>query len=109
MRYILAVVLAAIAIATAIDLARLARGWNEELAIESPLAHVAPFVEDPHTPRLARRVLLVVIDGLGADEARLPFLDELRRRGASATARVPYPTVSRPNYVTILTGVPPRD
>src|SRR5207244_4944975 len=37
-RYFLAIALAGIAIATAIDLARLARGWNEELAIESPLA-----------------------------------------------------------------------
>jgi len=50
-----------------------------------------------------------VIDGLRADQSGLPYLDELRRRGAAATARVPYPTISRPNYVTILTGVPPRD
>lgn len=54
-------------------------------------------------------MVLIIVDGLGIDEARPPYLDELRRRGAAATARVPYPTISRPSYVTILTGVPPRD
>ena len=54
-------------------------------------------------------MLLVVIDGLGARESQLPFLDDLRARGASTTARTSYPSISRPNYVTILTGVPPRD
>ncbi len=54
-------------------------------------------------------MVLVIIDGLGADEARLPYLDELRARGVAAIARVSYPSISRPSYVTILTGVPPRD
>lgn len=61
------------------------------------------------TPRLARRVILVIVDGLGAAESELPFLDALRAKGASTIARVPYPTISRPNYVTILSGVPPAD
>jgi Type I phosphodiesterase / nucleotide pyrophosphatase len=102
-------VLAAISIASAIVLALRAQHWNDELAIVSPLARMPPLVIDPHTPRLARRVVMVVIDGLGIDEANLPFLDELRTRGAAATARVPYPTISRPNYVTLLSGVPPAD
>ena len=103
-------VLALVAIALAFALAYRARAWNDELAlIPAPLTGESPHVDDPHTPRLTRRVLLVVIDGLGAGESQLPFLDELRARGASTVARTSYPSISRPNYVTILSGVPPRD
>jgi type I phosphodiesterase/nucleotide pyrophosphatase len=76
--------------------------------VEPALTHVAPALEQPHTPRLARRVFLVVIDGLRLDRSyELPFLDELRRRGVDSEATSHYPTWSRPNYVSILTGVPP--
>ena len=77
--------------------------------VEPALARVAPAIEDPHTPRLARRVFLVVIDGLRLDRSyELPFLDELRRRGVDSEATSHYPSWSRPNYVSILTGVPPH-
>lgn len=73
------------------------------------LSHVPPAVPDPQTPRLARRVFLVIIDGMRADKSyELPFLDELRRRGIDSEAQSHYPSWSRPNYVSILTGVPPR-
>ncbi len=73
-----------------------------------PLARHAPAIEDPHTPRLARRVFLVIVDGLRLDRSyELPFLDSLRRTGLDAEASSHYPTWSRPNYVSILTGVPP--
>jgi hypothetical protein len=73
------------------------------------LAGTAPALADPHTPRLARRVFLAVIDGLRLDRSyELPFLDELRRRGVDSEATSHYPSWSRPNYVSILTGVPPR-
>ncbi|HEU4727491.1 MAG TPA: alkaline phosphatase family protein [Kofleriaceae bacterium] len=76
--------------------------------VEPPLARVAPAIEDPHTPRLARRVFLAVVDGLRLDRSyELPFLDELRRRGVDGEATSHYPTWSRPNYVSILAGVPP--
>ena len=72
------------------------------------LAKIAPVVPDPHTPRLARRVFLVIVDGLRLDKSyELPFLDELRRRGVDSEAQSHYPSWSRPNYVSILTGVPP--
>ena len=72
------------------------------------LARVAPALPDPHTPRLARRVYVVIIDGLRLDKSyELPYLDELRRRGVDTEAQSHYPTWSRPNYVSILTGVPP--
>src|SRR5512140_2648864 len=76
--------------------------------VEPALARLPPALQDPHTPRLARRVFLVVIDGLRLDRSyELPFLDELRRRGVDSEATSHYPTWSRPNYVSILTGVPP--
>jgi len=75
---------------------------------QPPLGRIAPVVEDPHTPRLARHVYLAIVDGLRLDRSyELPFLDELRRRGIDAEATSHYPTWSRPNYVSILTGVPP--
>jgi hypothetical protein len=77
--------------------------------VEPALARHAPAIQDPVTPRLARRVFLVVIDGLRLDRSyELPFLDELRRRGVDSEAMSHYPTWSRPNYVSILTGVPPH-
>ncbi len=76
--------------------------------IQPALARTAPALPDPHTPRLARRVFLVIIDGLRLDKSyELPFLDELRRGGVDTEATTHYPTWSRPNYVSILTGVPP--
>src|SRR5881394_1960417 len=72
------------------------------------LANAGPVLPDPHTPRLARRVYVVIIDGLRLDKSyELPFLDELRRKGVDSEAMTHYPTWSRPNYVSILTGVPP--
>ncbi len=81
-----------------------------DLEQETPaLAKVAPTVPDAHTPRLARRVFVVIIDGMRLDKSyELPFLDELRRRGVDGEAQSHYPSWSRPNYVSILTGVPPR-
>ncbi|HEY6037404.1 MAG TPA: alkaline phosphatase family protein, partial [Kofleriaceae bacterium] len=76
--------------------------------VQPALAKTAPVLPDPHTPRLARRVFLVIVDGLRLDKSyELPFLDELRRRGVDTEAQSHYPTWSRPNYVSILTGVPP--
>ena len=73
-----------------------------------PLTSIAPVIATASTPRLARRVFLVIIDGLrDASSHELPELDRLRELGTSATATSHYPTWSRPNYVSILSGVPP--
>lgn len=72
------------------------------------LARFEPELGDEPRPRLARRVFLVIIDGLRVRESiGLPYLDELRRRGIEANAASHYPTFSRPNYVSIVTGVQP--
>jgi hypothetical protein len=59
--------------------------------------------------RLTRRVVLVIIDGMRwHDSYELPYLNRLRSAGIDAKATSHYPSFSRPNYVTIVTGVPPE-
>lgn len=54
---------------------------------------------------LARRVVLVVVDGLRDDTShRLPFLESLRRQGAWTELRTRIPSYSKPNYAVLLTG-----
>src|SRR5258706_3321189 len=104
-----ALVLVAVATLGAVQLGMSAAGSSSEFGVAMPpLASVPPAIIDPHTPRLSRRVVLVVIDGLRFDVSQhQPFLDELRSRGIAAHASALYPTWSRPGYVTALTGVPP--
>ena len=110
-RHVVAAALALLVVGTlaAVQAARAGGGFMLDLEqVQPPLARIDPVVEDPHTPRLARRVFLVIVDGLRLDRSyELPFLDELRRRGVDAEAVAHFPTWSRPNYVSILTGVPP--
>jgi hypothetical protein len=76
---------------------------------EPALARVEPVLDPPPAPPLSRRVVLAVVDGLRLDASRrMPFLNRLRAAGVDAVAASPYPTYSKPNYVTILTGVPPE-
>ena len=85
-------------------------GLLGELEITQPtLAAVPPTIAASPAPGRAHRVILVIVDGLRErDSHDLPALDRLRRAGASTVARSHYPTWSRPNYVSILTGVPPE-
>lgn len=74
------------------------------------LSRVAPALDPttPPPPRLSQRVVLVIVDGLRYDTSReMPYLAELRAGGIDTEARSQYPTYSKPNYVNILTGVPP--
>src|SRR5687767_5808678 len=89
---------------------RAGASFMRDLEIKQPaLAEIAPWIDDPRTPRLARRVFVVIVDGLRSDHSyQLPFLDELRRRGIDLEAQSHYPSWSRPNYVSILTGVRPE-
>lgn len=61
---------------------------------------------------LARHVLLIGIDGMGAEGfqlARTPHLKQLAREGAlSIKARSVMPTVSSPSWGSILTGAGPE-
>ncbi len=104
-----ALVLLALGLGGALQAGRAGASFMRDLEQDTPaLAQIAPVVTPPGTPRLARRVFLVIIDGLRYDRSyQLPFLDELRRHGVDAAASSHYPTWSRPNYVSILTGVTP--
>jgi hypothetical protein len=79
-----------------------------KLNINEPLlATIPPQLGASRRP-LSRRVVLVIVDGLSQQHAYgLPLLDRLRGAGIDASATSHTPTISRPNYVTILTGVPP--
>jgi hypothetical protein len=64
----------------------------------------------PPTPGLARRLALVVIDGLSHDSARsLEGLLPLRREGVFRSLRVDFPTFTSPALVAMITGLSPRD
>jgi len=72
----------------------------------SPLAEPPP--PGPAGTRHSRRVTLVILDGLREDVSRaLPTLAALRLGGADLVADSHFPTLSLPNYVALLSGVPP--
>lgn len=59
--------------------------------------------------KFAKRIFLIVVDGLGAKSAAtMAHLSELKKKGAHFTALSPFPSLSRPGYTTILTGAPPE-
>lgn len=105
-----ALVLLLLGVNLAIQLGLQGSRFTERLNDRHPaLAAAAPEPGRIDRPRLARRVVLVIIDGLRTRESiGLPYLDGLRRRGIEANASSHYPTFSRPNYVSIVTGVPPQ-
>lgn len=81
--------------------------YRPSLNRERSDAGIAAATDPP--PRLARRLLIVILDGLRADTAEtMQFLQELASGGGAGVALSSYPTVSRPNYVAILTGCTPR-
>jgi 2,3-bisphosphoglycerate-independent phosphoglycerate mutase len=54
---------------------------------------------------LSRQVVVVLVDGLGLEPSRgLPFLNELRGRGADYTCRIGLPSLSLPGRAVMLTG-----
>jgi hypothetical protein len=56
-------------------------------------------------PALSRQVVLVLVDGLGLAGARsLPFLGELRARGADYDCRIGEPSLSLPGRAVMLSG-----
>ena len=81
-------------------------------AYRSPLAAQPPAPGAPLGDALTRRVVFVLIDGLRTDTAAnpqvMPFLNELRARGASATVRSEMPSYSAPGYTVLFTGAWPE-
>ncbi len=104
----MALVLTVVAGAVALLAWGAARAYLPELNIRKPaIAEYEPVLATP-TPRISRRVVLVIIDGLRLqDSFGRETLDRLRRTGIDAIATSHYPSISRPNHATIVTGVPP--
>jgi len=85
--------------------------------MDSLFAYRSPLHDNPPQPGerlgqpLTRRVVIVLIDALRADTAEkpdvMPYLDELRARGASATMHSQPPSYSAPGYSIIFTGAWP--
>jgi transketolase len=66
---------------------------------------------DPEPPPVppARRAIVVLVDGLRLDESiGMGSFEALRSEGVGAIVQLPLPTVSRPFYHAMLTGVPPE-
>ena len=105
---VLAAALLAIAAGTsALYAVRLAVDFLPRLNLQvSPLAE-APALTQSGRPPLADQVILVIADGLTLRDSHAPYLDSLRARGSHGAASSHPPTISRPNYVSIVTGVPP--
>ncbi|MBA3397483.1 MAG: alkaline phosphatase family protein [Deltaproteobacteria bacterium] len=73
-----------------------------------PLADAEIGVSSP-SRRLTGRVVLIIVDGLRLDASRtMSTLNQLRAVGVDAEASSHYPSMSRPNYVSIVAGVPPQ-
>lgn len=59
-------------------------------------------------PAIAPRVVLVIVDGLRLDASRrMSSLEALRDYGAEVTLVAPQPSLSYPNWTTILSGTTP--
>lgn len=80
-------------------------------AYRSPLHASPPPPGQPLGRPLTRRVVFVLIDALREDTSRrpdvMPFLAELRERGAWATMHSRPPSYSEPGYTVLLTGAWP--
>ncbi len=93
-------------------------GWWAMRLTDSLYGFRSPLQSNPPAPGLplgeplAERVVFVLIDALRADTAYdpgvMPFLNELRRQGASALMHSRAPSYSAPGYGVLLTGAWPE-
>ncbi len=99
-----------------LPIAVLAYFWSNALmdslyAYRSPLSEPLP-PGDPLPTRLTSRLIFVLVDGLRLDTSldpqAMPYLNELRARGASATVHSRPPSYSTPGYGVLLIGAWPE-
>lgn len=86
------------------------RSYLDRLNTDHTLYHpAAPWSQaEPAVPVLARRVWVLILDGLREDAADgLPTIGRLSVRGVRRTLRSEFPTFTYPNLTTMATGVPP--
>lgn len=89
--------------------------WDQVVSYQSPyttmsgadFSGVRPALTDPIPDAEARRVVVVLIDGLRDDASRtMSSISGLRARGADVHLTVPQPSLSYPTWTTIMTGAP---
>lgn len=89
--------------------------WDQVVSYKSPYLGESVDTQGPmlmgmQTPAkpVTKRVVLVVVDGMGDEVSRssMSNLGTLREYGADFTLTVPQPSLSYPNWTTILTGAP---
>ncbi len=84
---------------------------NSLYAFRSPLADITVKAGQPIGAPLARRVVSIMIDGLRVDTAAnpavMPFLNNLRTRGASAAMHSGLPSYSVPGWSVLAIGAWP--
>lgn len=80
-----------------------ARAWTAFTRYESPFAFKNP--EPRRPPALTDQVVIVLVDGLTLGASRsMPFLNELRARGADLECRIGLPSLSQPARAVMMTG-----
>ena len=91
-----------------------AYSWAQVVDYKSPyVARAVPAALQSGRPTpaapLAGRVVLVIVDGMREDVSRsdMPSLNTLRTYGTDVSLVVPQPSLSFPNWTTILTGASP--
>ncbi len=90
--------------------------WNQVVDYRGPYAkQVLPAGEDPLDPSVIRLgpdpglTVYVIVDGLREDASRnMPTLNALRAHGFDAVVRTSQPSLSFPNWTTLLSGAPQR-
>jgi len=79
-------------------------GWDSVVEYQTP--YLTDLPRGNAAEPLARRVILVLVDGLRLDASRnMPRLNELRQRGADLSVRVGQPSLSYPSWTVIVSGV----
>jgi len=84
------------------------RSWDAVVEYSSPYA-ATELPESERGSEAATRTVLVVIDGLRLDSSReMGTLNLLRGYGADLVLTAPQPSLSYPNWTTVLSGAPPH-
>src|SRR5687768_4297776 len=82
------------------------RAWDGFVSYRTPFA--VPPAAGGGTEPLSPQVVIVLVDGLGLAPSRgLPFLDELRARGADYDVSIGLPSLSLPARAVMLAGAWP--
>jgi hypothetical protein len=81
--------------------------WNQIVDYDSPFAQL-PLPAATSGSSIASTTVLVIVDGLSSEASlRMTGLNRLRQYGIDMTLTAPQPSLSYPNWTTILTGAPP--